>query len=317
MGHVLTLHALETFDPQAPDRGRERRFCCPLCGSSKSLDAGHRSLAVNTETSLWHCHRCGAKGKLGEAWQDRTHDNRWRAREGARRAFTLTPPARLKPAAPAASTPQPGWRIRLQGLQPLAGTAGADYLASRGIPVEVAHAAGVRHHPLWYDRAPAVVFPIRDRSGTLVAAQGRFLRDDVKPKTQTAGPSSTGAFTTFGAWDADPLVLVEAPIDALSLALCGGPAIALIGKELRDWAAWACALRRVLIATDADEAGDSAWAKAEPILRARGARAERFRPTCGKDWNDGLQRDAEGLCAAVAEVRKPPQAPGEWKEDFE
>ncbi|NJM52443.1 MAG: hypothetical protein HC846_03030 [Blastocatellia bacterium] len=45
----LSMADLETFDSRSPNRGKERRFACPVCGRNKPIDAPHRSLAVNTE----------------------------------------------------------------------------------------------------------------------------------------------------------------------------------------------------------------------------------------------------------------------------
>ena len=84
---TLTLQELEAFDPTAPDRGRERRFCCPLCGTGKRIDAAHRSLSLNTDTGAWHCHRCQAGGVLREKWQPLPPGERRRA--AAKRAFAL------------------------------------------------------------------------------------------------------------------------------------------------------------------------------------------------------------------------------------
>ncbi len=53
---ILTLADLEAFDPRAPARGKERRFCCPLPAcQGKRLDGTHRSLSVNVESGAWHC----------------------------------------------------------------------------------------------------------------------------------------------------------------------------------------------------------------------------------------------------------------------
>jgi len=80
-------------------------------------------------------------------------------------------------------------------------------------------------------------------------------------------------------------VLIEAPIDALSLAVCGVPAVALCGCEgLPDWLRMRCAFQTVIAAFDADDPGDEA------------TRVLRLRPVGAKDWNAALlSRGADDL----------------------
>jgi len=169
----------------------------------------------------------------------------------------------------------------------LAGTRGADYLTGRGIPEQVAEAAGARYHQSFYGR-PAVVFPIRDRSGGLVAMNGRYIDGRNDPKARAAGRKSLGVFATSGAFDAEYIAICEAPIDALTLAACGIPSIALCGTSGPAWLPSACAFRRVALAFDADAAGDAAADGQKPVLKSLGARVERWRPVGAKDWNQLL-----------------------------
>jgi ribosomal protein L37AE/L43A len=184
------------------------------------------------------------------------------------------------------------WRAVLKNMQPLAHTAGKKYLQDRGITVEVAHEAGVQFSPSWFGR-PAVVFPIRDVQSTLVAVQGRYVRDTSGPKARTAGHKREGVFVTANFWRdlgrGAPLVICEAPIDALSIAVCGFPALALCGKD--GWPQWLpikCAFQTVALALDADEAGDIGADKLSKVLGSLGAKPFRMRPEKGKDWNELL-----------------------------
>lgn len=282
----LSLRELEEFDPRSPTRPGERRFLCPLCGADKPRDSAHRSLTLNTSSGAWMCWRCEAKGKLVEWHEDRPLPER--RREKLRRAFSLDEVSLRK------DTPlKPGeWRRTLKGLQPLDETTGADYLLSRGLTIEIAHEAGTRFSRDFYGR-PAVVFPLRDKQGQFVAAQGRYLADGSGPKARTVGDKKLGAFTTSGLWEAiaggAPLVVCEAPIDALSLALCGFPALALCGKDGPDWLPRACAFQAVALAFDADEAGDGGADKLAAQIEPLGAKPFRLRPEGGKDWNELLQ----------------------------
>jgi len=298
---ALSLADLEAFDPRAASTcgAGERRFCCPLCGHDKGRDAAHRCLCLNSESGLWTCNRCKATGKLRDFW--RAPDTR-RARatvpgslrsglfSGADRTVRTTPTVR--PIGDSA----PKWCAAWAATLPLEGTPGAKYLQGRGIPVEVAAASGVRFSRFWQGEA-AAVFPLRDREGTVIAAQGRHVQGDGK---RTGGPRRLGAFfapwlaasgRAFGPLDAQaPAVIVcEAPIDALSIATAGFPALALCGCDAPEWLHRACAFKRVLLATDADEAGDAAAQVLDGLLSSYGARCARLRPENGKDWNAVLQ----------------------------
>jgi hypothetical protein len=290
---VLSLADLEAFDPRATGAGRERRFCCPLCGDDKPKDAAHRSIGANIETGLWNCYRCRAAGKLSDFWQDRPKvRRRVRVRGSLREALARETLPQVE-AAPTSTE----WRAHLKTVRALAGTSGAAYLQGRGVPLDLAHRCGVGFAASWYGRA-AVVFPIRDRAGQLVAAQGRYLDGRENPKARTAGDKKQGVFSatvningqTYAPFDeaAPAIIITEAPIDALSLAACGFPALALCGTTGPAWLHRACAFRRALLAFDADDAGDGAAAMLTGELQAFGATCQRLRPEAGKDWNDFL-----------------------------
>jgi DNA primase len=197
------------------------------------------------------------------------------------------------------------WRHSLRNLLPLSGTPAAAYLESRGLSLEVTVAAGVRFSPSWFGQA-AVVFPVRDETGKLVAAQGRYLRAGNGPKARTAGDKKAGIFVTGNFWDevkkGAPVVVCEAPIDALTLAECGYPALALCGKD--GWPLWLpirCAFKHVALAFDADEAGDAGAQKLDGVLSSLGAQTFRLRPEGGKDWNELLQEQGrEALADTLA-----------------
>lgn len=179
--------------------------------------------------------------------------------------------------------------------RPLEGSAGAAYLEGRGIPADAVAEAGVRFSPDWYGR-PAVLFPILDRAGALVAVNGRFVDGRGNPKTQSGGPKSLGVFATPGALSAQLVAVCEAPIDALSLWLCGIAAVALNGTSWPEWLPAALAFKPVLLATDADPRGDVAATQLSEELSARGARPCRLRPRGAKDWNGVLElRGVEAL----------------------
>lgn len=103
----------------------------------------------------------------------------------------------------------------------------------------VCQCAKVKWSPSWLGR-PAVVFPIYDDKGALVAAQGRYTDGREDPKARTLGRKKRGVFLTGDFWEqvrkGAPVILTEAPIDALSLSACGFPALALCGRS--GWPQW-------------------------------------------------------------------------------
>jgi len=287
MGKILTLSELEAFDPQSRERGRERRFFCPVCpdahaGSDRR--GWNRCLSVTPESGQWYCHRCRQSGVLGEFQSSPPRPRRDRLRALARRTFALPPLPE-----PAAEQLAPLHQmLRAAGVGPLAGTPGAGYLAGRGLDVDQAHHAGVRYAAHWGGR-PAVLFPLRGEGGELLAVNGRHL-DNGKPKTHTYGPRKQGVFAWPGAFAADPLVIVEGPMCVLTLALVGVPAVTTTATDFPAWLVRRGAFKRVLVAFDADAAGDRGADQLMAALRSLGAQPERFRPGPEKDFNDVLQQ---------------------------
>lgn len=274
MNVSLTLADLESHDPHSRTGRSQRRFLCPLCGADKPRDAAHRSLSLNTGTGRWVCHRCGARGLLNH--------------------FNAGLPNEVAPIiVPVRQSPKTGirfdWHDAWRRSAPLPGSPGAVYLRQRSIPASFAQLAGVRYSPLWYGR-PAVLFPIRDQKGRLVAVNGRFTREQNALRTMTGGTRSLGLFVTPSALAAQVVAITEGPMDALSLACCHLPALALMGTSWPDWLPEAVAGSLVLIATDADAAGESAAARLAEVFSGIALHSARLRPPIGRDWNDVLQR---------------------------
>lgn len=296
---ILTLAGLEAFDP-APARGAmETRYCCPLPScSDKMVARHHQSLSVNIETGRWQCFRCKATGLLREHWQPLTRQQRVGVARA--RAFRVAPSSSSPVPTPTADPPRWDWRADLARATAVESTRGDSYLASRGIPAALAAAAGVRYCERWAGR-PAVLFPMYDRAGALVAVNGRYIDGRNDPKTRSAGQRSLAVFATPGGLEAAPLVIVEGPFDALALASCGLPAVALVATRGPLWLPSVAAFRHVLLALDADTAGDEGAAFLAEQLVSLGARVERLRPAGAKDVNDLLvQHGCESLRVAIA-----------------
>lgn len=145
-----------------------------------------------------------------------------------------------------------------------------------------------------YQGTAALVFPIFDDAGQLVAFQGRKTESGSDLKVLTFGPKTNGLFWGPGAREAyqkgDALAITEAPLDALSLAVCGVAAVALCGSShLPEFLTCGAFGRRYWLAFDADGPGDEAAQVIAAELRTWGAIVSRLRPSESKDWNDALQ----------------------------
>lgn len=169
----------------------------------------------------------------------------------------------------------------------LAGTPGAGYVEHRGVPVAVAAAAGLRYDAAFGGR-PAVLAPLCDRAGALVAVHGRYLQVvRGQNKMLTVGVGG-GALGVGGGWRAEPLILVEGLFDALSLATCGWDAVATIGR----WTPWlpeVAAGRTAWLAFDAGRPGEAEVERYAQRLGAAAVRRLPPPPRC-KDWNCALRK---------------------------
>ena len=307
----LSLREIEAVPRQVGPRGEGwRSYLCPLPACAGKVGP---SLRVNMATGGWQCHRCGATGLLVE-WRDRERAGGDVRARGQRVLDRSTRPRAVVPeTAPAPETW--GWRDQWDASVPILddrALPGIAYLWGRAIIPATAAAAGVRFHPhygtpqnlkaddgtdRWRDPGPAVLVPLWAPQGpsrelALTGVQGRYIdgrEANGWRKVQTGGG---GAFLTAGADDADPVAIVEGPLDALALAdggpgWDGVPAIACTRASIPPWLASRVLGRRVILALDADDAGDRGADRALPVLQASGATVTRVRPPHGaKDWAD-------------------------------
>lgn len=179
----------------------------------------------------------------------------------------------------------------LSDALPLANTAGQAYAEHRGIPGQIATAAGVRFAENFAGR-PAVIVGLYDDSDKLTSAHGRYL-DTVRGQNKmlTIG-TGNGMISVLNGWHADPLIVVEGLFDALSLAVCGWSCVAHIGR----WASWLPRVaegREVWLAFDASKPAERDALRYTEHLQ--GARVRRVLPPpqC-KDWNTALKKRGPG-----------------------
>ena len=308
----LSQSELDAFDPGGGRKGgREGRWLCPFCHGDRKHDDLHRSLAVNRMTGAWNCHRCHEKGLLIEHRDQAPKPFKSKAartRSALHRILGSNPePSRAPARQPVDEPPRYDFRAEIKALMPLAGTPGEDYLASRGIPASIAHKAGVRYSPSYLGR-PAVVFGLRDDELALVGASGRHT-DGLNPSKRTIKKNPrqpAGVFVVPGALDAKTVVIVEAPIDALSLLMAGIRAVATNGTACPPWLVEKLALRHVMLAHDRDQAGDDAAAKIAAEISPMGSTVMRLKPPDGcKDWNDAIKiHGADDLRTSLAFIEQ-------------
>jgi hypothetical protein len=312
MAETLSLIDLESYDSRATRCGTERRFLCPICGDSKPRDDSHRSLALNTDSGAYVCHRCKATGLIKEKWTKQTFTPRKvRATAALSRFFGLetiaTPVPEQKNVSEGEQREKQSKLERLkremkQYQAAFENSPAQDYLQQRGISTETAMAFACGYAEAWEhwekdkeehwqltgtDRR--VVFPITDPEGNVLAIHGRAIDVDfIDTPKKTRGKRKEGLFQTSNAFDADIIFLCEGPADAMALHECGFAAVASVATSIPSWLPNRLAFRKVFVAMDADETGDTSAEKHINELRAHGARAVRLRPEGGKDWNDVL-----------------------------
>lgn len=208
----------------------------------------------------------------------------------------------------------------------MSGTLGEAYLAAHRIDAGLACSAWVQYHPAFSVlESPALFFPLqRERAGAFVGRHVFCFEDDVEARSFPPCKEGetwdtvdrTGIFATAKAFDTGRLVFVLRPIDALSLAMCGVPAIATCGYEPLPWLPARCAGAKVIyIAFDDNEAGEGAAWSLCTLLKPTGARIQRLQSTqWGGHWNAALvTHGPKVLCEELRRVmvsKHRPHAPG-------
>jgi DNA primase len=305
---AVSLSQLESYDPHPLRQGIRARYLCPLSAEcrEKPRDSAHRSLAVENISGVYYCHRCGAKGRLQEFWQQPEGSKPFRKKAHPRPTIVAAPVKKEK-AAEMEALREKAEVCRREFFSSPA----EDYLAGRMIAREISRAGGCGYAPAWEhwekkdgewvplgtDRR--VVFSVRDVQGELVAVHTRAIDDaHFNSSKITRGNKSQGVFYSAPDVFSAPVIAVcEGPVDALALQACGVPAIAMIGTSAPDWLAQKLKDKAVLLATDADKAGDDAAMKLRMVLRPVTKNIFRLRPLAAKDWAEELElAGAESLC---------------------
>ena len=274
--YYATRRELETLTGY---RGNDRkgRACCPIHHGDNPT-----ALAINWENGWATCWSCG------DAWSIRIGD-------APPQGPTLTATARPTPNPYQTRTEVPLSRPQTApkgegagmlganlataiaaAVERLPGSPGEAYLAGRGIPLDVAQALGIGWAPTG-PLAGRVIFPLRDPDGRLTSAIGRAANDHTRPKYK-ALPASDGYVKTLFNGGAiaqakrsgHPVIVVEGPLDAAACVSAGLPlTVALCGKSYAHPAHFH-GLQTVILALDADEAGQAGRQALWLDLTARG-----------------------------------------------
>lgn len=211
------------------------------------------------------------------------------------------------------------------------------YLRERGIPLEVAQAAGVGYLPAMLLNEPQLrkergvlqrwaermIFPLhspdgrgyigrslwRWQPGMDETAHKAILERRASPK-RWVKTNPAGWFGTDGEQGATTLLLVEGAFDRLTLLAAGLPpsaVVALVGTALPlDWLP--AEVRGVVLALDGDEGGKEASRRLSEQLTQMGIHAQVCSlpsDTWGKDWNERWQHLGLRGVAQLFEVLSP------------
>lgn len=253
-------------------RGAHYWARCPFHGGG---DERTPSLQVTPSKGLWYCHACheggdvldflqrSTGGKFGEVLHDaakragivaRSESSTANANRPAHTQASPTPPKRL-PADPCPPLSDAMLEQLVAWQAALPGSPAADYLAARGIPLDIATAAGVGYAATgWPGKRlagrPVAVFPLTDAAGTVVSLAARRLGpseprwDAMSPKAPFLGHALAGS---------GQLWIVEGAVDALALCAAGiGRVVAMMGS---GWPSLPWNVRDIVLALDADATG--------------------------------------------------------------
>jgi len=300
----LSLEDLRRFDSHPNTRGKNHRYNCPLCNDGKT----DKPLALESAHGWWKCNRCHASGLLTEHHTKKADKNRPPHRMTGSIAPKTAKETAITPAKTSVETAVNPEEVAkydqlLTRCAPIKGTPAEAYLRGRGvtmIPEQLVY------HPNPLGLGSSVGFPLigKDKvhAGFMFRAiEKKEFRIRKNPRYQASGQ----VFVTLDALNAPRIAIVEAPIDALSLATCGIPAIATIGTSFPDWLTKEIGPNKVIyFGYDNDDAGEKGVKAVDPKkLGEVGIKeASRIRPPKGcKDWNDALQElGTERLARALS-----------------
>lgn len=144
-------------------------------------------------------------------------------------------------------------------------------------------------------------------AGNVVTIRGRKwpLPEGDKMKYKTLAGQAARVYHSEACWGATEVVVTEGELDALVLSQMGFPAIGVPGANVWQpgWDAYTEGMRRVWVAFDPDEAGDTG---AEKLIERLGPKARRLRLPCDVTEWVGQGHGAQELTDLMGEMGKSP-----------
>src|SRR5207249_7417567 len=225
----------------------------------------------------------------------------------------LTKPPAAHPSTPRAPAPaRPDLAPQLAAFQAvLPGSRGAAYLQQRGIPLALAQQHGVGYaapgtwpHTARDWRGGRVVCPHTTPEGHVVNLYGRAVGTAAqvpKAKRHDHLPGEKAYFHAAALREgAGPLWVCEGAFDALALLAAGVPrVVALFGVQGWRWA-WAREVRALVLALDADAAGQQQWRALARQAALRGKQVGVLPPEAYGEHKDASAAWAAGVLAVGA-----------------
>lgn len=265
-------------------RGNDRRgrACCPIHDGDNPT-----ALAINWATGWASCFSCD------DAFSIRVedHPDTKGPRDHARISPSIAPgrdelrQGKQSPALPAPDVAAVLETAIATAAERLPTSPGVAYLAGRGIPLDVAQSLRLG----WSTTgrlAGRVVFPLTDPDGRATSAIGRLpynpdpqakrvrKYDTLETKQGYRKTLFNGVAIAQARRSGHPLVIVEGPMDAAACVAAGIPlAVALCGKSYAHPAHFT-GIHTVILALDADDAGQQGRRALWLDLTARGVKVD-------------------------------------------
>ena len=284
---------------------RGNAYLCPLCGSGSGAKKTAAFFVYDGGTK-WKCHACGEGGDLLDLIGKHEGLNKAGSLKRARELFVgmsvLQPQRTDKPTEPE----QDFTSFFLEANRHLSET---DY--HRGITQATLDAFKVGFVAAWrhpkagagVPPSPRLIIPVGKGAylarDTRTGASGQYIKQRV---------GKGGLFNTQALYQPQPCFLVEGELDALSVIDCGGQAAALgstaNARRFIDLVKKEKPKARLILALDADEAGERCKALIVGELSKAGIPFSVFSFTGGKDANEAMLKDrtafTEEIKAAAA-----------------